>query len=221
MVSDKKNFSWLLVALLAFLFGIPASDYVAVLTPGMERALVISWLLVVGVWSLRGFAVLFRVGLALAGLGVVLSAIAAVTADELFRYASFGALFAFLLVAMLCVGRHVIFGDNVSVNRLVGAVSLYLLVGVAWAIAYTVTEMAAPGSFRGLTAAVNQGWNSDWLYFSFVTMSTLGYGDFAPVSPIARMLAYLQAVFGLFYIAILVAGLVGAFISSRLRNPAD
>jgi hypothetical protein len=221
MDSDKKNFSWLLAALLVFLIGIPVFDYVAVLTPGMERAVVISWLMIVGVWSLRGFAVLFRVGLALAGLGVLLSTIAGLTSNDLLRYGSFAALFAFLLVATWCAGRHVIFGENISVNRLVGAVCLYLLVGVAWAIVYTVTEMIAPGSFDGLTAAMNQGWNSDWLYFSFVTMSTLGYGDFSPVSPIAKMLAYLQAVFGLFYIAILVAGLVGAFISSRLRNPTD
>jgi hypothetical protein len=221
MVPDKKNFSWLLVALLAFLVGIPVFDYVGALTPGMERAVVISWLMIVGVWSLRGFAFLFRVGLALAGLGVLLSAIAGLTEDEIYHYASFAALFAFLLVAIWCAGRHVIFGSIISFNRLIGAVCLYLLVGVAWAIAYTVTEMIAPGSFNGLTAEINQGWNSDWLYFSFVTMSTLGYGDFSPVSPIAKMLAYLQAVFGLFYIAILVAGLVGAYISSRLKTPTD
>ena len=58
-------------------------------------------------------------------------------------------------------------------------------------------------------------WDSEWLYFSFVTMTTLGYGDIAPVSAIARVLAYMQAVFGQFYIAILVAGLVGAYISRR------
>ena len=221
MVSDKKNFSWLLVALLVFFVVMPVSEYVGSLTPAVERALVISWLLVVGVWSLRGFAVLFRVGLALAGLGVLLNAIAVTTADELFHYAAFAALFAFLLVATWCAGRHVIFASAISANRLVGAVCLYLLVGVAWAVAYTVTEMLAPGSFNGLTATINQGWDSDWLYFSFVTMSTLGYGDFAPVSPIAKTLAYLQAVFGLFYIAILVAGLVGAYISSGLKTQSD
>ena len=221
MVSDKKNFSWLLVALLVFLVGMPVLEYVGGLTPAVERALIISWLLVVGVWSLRGFAFLYRLGLVLAGLGVLLNTIAVITADELFLYASFAALFAFLLVAIWCAGRHVIMESDISANRLVGAVCLYLLVGVAWAIAYTVTEMLAPGSFHGLTVEVNQGWGSNWLYFSFVTISTLGYGDITPVSPIARMLAYLQAVFGIFYVAILVAGLVGAFIARRLRNPSD
>ena len=71
------------------------------------------------------------------------------------------------------------------------------------------------GSFQGFEPRMGQGWDSDWLYFSFVTMSTLGYGDISPITPIARMLAYMQAVFGLFYIAILVAGLVGTYISNR------
>jgi len=56
---------------------------------------------------------------------------------------------------------------------------------------------------------------SGWLYFSFITMTTLGYGDVAPVSAFARTLAYLQAIFGQFYIAILVAGLVCAYITAR------
>ena len=218
MFSDKKNFSWLLVALLVFLIGMPVFEYTGALTPGVERALIISWLLVVGVWSLRGFATLFRVGLVLVGVGILLNAIAVMAADDLFLYASFATLFAFLLIAIWCAGMHVIVGSNISGNRLVGAICLYLMVGVAWAIAYTITEMIAPGSFQGLTAEVNQGWDSDWLYFSFVTMSTLGYGDVLPVSPIARMLAYLQAVFGLFYIAILVAGLVAAYTSNRQNN---
>jgi hypothetical protein len=103
----------------------------------------------------------------------------------------------------------------ISANRIIGAVSLYLLLGVFWAVAYTVVEIANPGSFDGLTVRYGQGWDSDWLYFSFVTMTTLGYGDMLPLSAIARMLAYVQAVFGQFYIAILVAGLVSAYLSRR------
>jgi len=59
------------------------------------------------------------------------------------------------------------------------------------------------------------GWDSNWLYFSFVTMTTLGYGDILPVSATARGLAYMQAIVGQFYIAVLVAGLVGAYVSTK------
>jgi uncharacterized membrane protein len=79
-------------------------------------------------------------------------------------------------------------------------------------------EHISPASFQGLSEPLSQGWSIDWLYFSFVTMTALGYGDITPVSATARTLAYLQAVFGQFYIAIFVAGLVSAYISERNRS---
>ena len=57
--------------------------------------------------------------------------------------------------------------------------------------------------------------DSSWLYFSFVTLTTLGYGDITPVSATARSLSFMQAVAGQFYVAVLVAGLVSAYISDR------
>jgi uncharacterized membrane protein len=75
--------------------------------------------------------------------------------------------------------------------------------------------MAWPNSLSGIDLSDSKQWDSGWLYFSFVTMTTLGYGDISPVSAVARTLAYMQAVFGQFYIAILVAGLVSAYISRR------
>ena len=109
-------------------------------------------------------------------------------------------------------------GNEISANRVIGAVSLYLLLGVLWAVAYAVVEMLAPGSFTGFSKALSQGWSSEWLYFSFVTMTTLGYGDLSPLSASARTFAYMQAIFGQLYIAILVAGLVSAYIAERSRS---
>jgi uncharacterized membrane protein len=78
-----------------------------------------------------------------------------------------------------------------------------------------LVDVVSPGSFAGLSPQDGRGWDSAWLYFSFVTMTTLGYGDISPVTATARALAYSQAVFGQFYIAVLVAGLVGAYIARR------
>lgn len=220
MAAETRNFTWLLIALLVFLTGIPVVEQTGMLPPRLFRALIISWLLIIGAWSLRGFGSLFGAGILLAVAGVVLNTIAANAASEAFVFASFIALLGFLLIALWCTASHVVLGTEVSANRLVGALCLYLLLGVAWAVAYTVTEMVSPGSFQGFSPQMGQGWDSDWLYFSFVTMSTLGYGDITPLSPTARMLAYAQAVFGLFYIAILVAGLVGAYISERQNDRA-
>lgn len=218
---QHKNFSWLLVALLVLLVGVPVLDEIELFPERLTRALIVSWLLIVGVWSLRGFGQYFEVGIGLAVAGVVLNAIAVRSGASLFDFGAYGALIVFLLVAIWCTLRQVIFDTEISLNRLVGAISVYLMLGVLWAAAYTVTDLAAPGSFDGPVAIHGGPWDSDWLYFSFVTMTTLGYGDLLPLSGTARLLDYLQAVFGQFYIAILVAGLVSAYISSRQKDAED
>jgi uncharacterized membrane protein len=84
-----------------------------------------------------------------------------------------------------------------------------------WSIAYSVLEYFQPGSFKGLTELAMPAWNPDWIYFSFVTITTLGYGDITPLTQTARSLSFAEAITGQFYIAVLVAGLVSAYISSK------
>jgi hypothetical protein len=211
----KNNFAWLLLALLVFLFLIPIADDLAVLSMPVVRALAFSCLVLIGIWSLRGGGRVYLLGVFFVFFGIVTNALAASFPVPVYQYASFAAMFGFLLTAISYTLARVGKETDISVNRLIGAVCIYLLLGVIWAVAYTVVDMANPGSFKGITPHEGRGWDSEWLYFSFVTMTTLGYGDISPVSAIAKALAYLQAVFGQFYIAILVAGLVSAYISGK------
>jgi len=215
---NKNNFSWLLLALFIFLVIVPATDDLAILSRPIVRALEFSCLLFIGIWSLRGSGRWFSVGIAFVIAGIVFNALAVNLASPVYLYASFAALFAFLLLAISFTLKQIAMATDISPNRLIGAVCVYLLLGVIWAVAYTMLEMISPGSFGGFTPLQGRGWDSEWLYFSFVTMTTLGYGDILPVSATARVLAYMQAVFGQFYVAILVAGLVSALISSRQSN---
>ena len=214
---QEKNFSWLLIALLVFLIANPLAEELG-LSDRLIRGLLFSWLLAIGVWSLRGFGHYFTTGMVLAVGGILLSILAANTAASDFALSSKLALMGFLLLAVRCTLSQIVLSNEVSVNRLVGAISLYLLLGVLWAAAYAALELISAGSFEGGVVTGPNGWGSDWLYFSFVTMTTLGYGDITPISPLARLLAYLQAVFGMFYIAIFVAGLVGAYVSDRTSS---
>jgi hypothetical protein len=216
-MSQKKNFSWLLSALLVFLVVVPVAEDFGLISTRVMRVVMFSWLLAFGVWSLRGFGRLFPIALGLAIAGIILSILTVSTPGDSFSFSSFAAAFGFILIAVWATATQVVVGNEVSANRVVGAVSLYLLLGVLWAIAYAVLEMASQGSFQGLSEPISQGWSNDWLYFSFVTMTTLGYGDITPLTATARTLAYMQAVFGQFYIAILVAGLVSTYISERSR----
>ena len=218
---DKNNFSWLLLALLVLLFGVPIADDLTISTAPAVRALLFSCLLMIGVWSLRGTGRAFTLGITFVIIGVLSNILAASFPSQLFILASFVALFAFLLLAISHTLKQVALENVISVNRLVGAICVYLLLGVIWAVAYSVLDLLAPGSFQEFSTIGSQGWDSEWLYFSFVTMTTLGYGDITPVSATAKALAYIQAVFGQLYVAILVAGLVSAYISGRQSSSQD
>ena len=211
----RTNFLYLLIALLIMLIGIPLANDLNLIGAPLVRAFVFSGLLVVGIWSLRGGGRFFTVGMAFVVIGVVLNIVATQTQSPFFHYGSLLSLVGFLAVAITFTLAQVVVGTDINANRLIGAVCVYLLLGVIWAMAYTLTELVLPGSFGGFTPMADFGWDSEWLYFSFVTMTTLGYGDILPLSGTARGLAYMQAIVGQFYIAVLVAGLVGAYVSRR------
>lgn len=214
----RTNFFYLLIALLVLLVVIPLADDQDLVSAPLIRGLVFSCLLVIGVWSLRGGGRYFTVGIAFVIVGVVLNVLAIYISVQGLQHASILALIGFMLVAIAYTMKQVAIGSEINANRIVGAVCVYLLLGVIWAMAYTIIEMISPGSFSGFSPIVDLGWDSEWLYFSFVTMTTLGYGDILPVSATARGFAYMQAIVGQFYIAVLVAGLVGAYVSKRNRN---
>ncbi len=207
-----------MLALFVFLVIVPVAEDLTIVSRPVIRALAFSCLVLIGIWSLRGSRRPFFIGITFVISGIVFNVLAVNLASPVYLYASFAALFAFLLVAISFTLKQVAMETDISPNRLVGAVCVYLLLGVIWAVAYTMLEMILPGSFGGFTPLQGRGWDSEWLYFSFVTMTTLGYGDILPLSATARALAYMQAVFGQLYVAILVAGLVSALISSRQSN---
>jgi voltage-gated potassium channel Kch len=90
---------------------------------------------------------------------------------------------------------------------------VYLLLGLTWAVAYELVALRQPGAFAGTSTEVDA--SQRWLYYSFVTLTTVGYGDVTPVHPIARSLAVLKALTGQLYPAILLAHLVSLEVQSR------
>ncbi len=215
----ENRYSLLLLALLVLLVGVPLADQFLSGDRPLARTVLFSVMLLIGALSLPAGSNTMRIGMALAVISIVLN-IAAHNAPGSSLFGLFMAsTFGFLLVAVVSTLRDVAFSTRVSLDRLVGAICVYMLLGLLWAIGYTLVELASPGSFNGIEHASDGSWRSDWLYFSFVTMTTLGYGDISPITPLGRLLAYMQATVGLFYIATLVAGLVGAYASTH--GPED
>jgi hypothetical protein len=102
----------------------------------------------------------------------------------------------------------------VTAELILGAINVYLMIGMAFAFLYGLIEHLQPGSFTGLAAFSGAPERViEFVYFSFVTMTTLGYGDVSPLTSYAMTASYAEAMFGQLYLAILVARLVGLYIA--------
>jgi Ion channel len=124
---------------------------------------------------------------------------------------------SFMLLAV-CAGimRHVLAPGRVTLRRIEAAVIAYMLIGLIFAGIYDIEESLSPGSFAGDGYESAQPRNhGDFIFFSFVTLTSTGYGDFIPVHPIARSLAIFEAMCGQFFVAVVLARLVSLEIAGR------
>jgi len=122
-------------------------------------------------------------------------------------------LIAFVVANLL---RFVLRAPSVNVEVLCASISAYLMLGLLWTVAYWLVDQLTPGAFAFNTNAGKhsiRGFNA--FYFSFITLSTVGYGDITPVSKVARMLSAMEAMTGLLYVAVLIARLVALYSSPK------
>lgn len=127
---------------------------------------------------------------------------------------------AFFLCVTMVVFHRTFTEPHVSVDTLFGTVCVYLLMGLAWAGAYTFIENVTPGSFKlgGAPDSINAPLWSDLLFFSFTALTTVGYGDMTPVTSQARSLATMESTAGVLYLAVLVARLLGLHLGGDQRE---
>lgn len=117
------------------------------------------------------------------------------------------AVFSLLLSGV--VFHHIFRVGHVTVHRISGAVAAYILIGLVFAFLYDAIERLAPGSFNFATAgARGTTLNDPMAYFSFTTLTTLGYGDVTPQTPLTQSLANVEALIGQLFPAILISRLV-------------
>lgn len=110
---------------------------------------------------------------------------------------------------------YVLRSGRVTADRIFAAICVYMLIGYGWAFVYALLDEILPGSFAALTEASRNDYTQrvmQFRYFSFMTLTTVGYGDVLPRSDAARTLAALEAVMGQIYLTVLVARLVGLHI---------
>ncbi len=127
-----------------------------------------------------------------------------------------GLVIGFIVMLSVVLARDVfVRAKTVDAQVIYGAMSLYLLIGFCFAYAYAAAEQFNPGSIRGLSDGNAKQGLIEFFYFSFITLTTLGYGDMAPVKPVARGLSMVEALFGQIYLAVVIARVVAMSMLRR------
>lgn len=123
----------------------------------------------------------------------------------------------FLSVIVYNIIRQIVLSRDVSVNMILGVITIYILFGM---VAGEVNQMIHYFDTKAFAGNLNPGEVADLRYYSFVTMTTLGYGDIAPVSKIARASAVFFSLVGQIYLAVVIALIVGKYVShsGRMTN---
>lgn len=217
----ENNFAFLLSALLFFFMLLPVlrlylrqSAETELLKNYLPAAF--SILILIGVWGIQGNRRFFHLGLALALMQVGLAIAEQTIHVPAIKIGAALNVLGFCVLNAYLGARHVFSWRRADANTLIGAVCVYLLLGLIWALFYMLFAYLWPeGSFNGLAYHENAVEFDNFLYYSFVTLTSSGYGDITPINPVLRTLAYLEMLAGQFYMAILVAGLVGLFMGKR------
>jgi len=213
-VSDKNNFLYLVVSLVILLLaGALVDQFPSDLGQHILQAVTVITL-ASAIVGFRTSRLHIRTGIGFT-VSVLMIVILGILLDEAgLSYLHLFVLFLFYTWATWLAAKQVLFSGRIDGNKIVGAICIYLLIGIMWGLLYLFLAQTIPGAFNGLEQAVWYENFADVAYYSFVTLTTLGYGDISPVTPLARFLVYMEAIVGVFYMAILVASLIGARIST-------
>lgn len=159
----------------------------------------------------------FIFGLVLATIALSMAWFAQHVALHLLGLISYAALYIFTILHILA---HLLYSEETNTEEIYGATSVYILLGLTWATLYEIIHLLYPGSFdispiQNLDNLIN--W-SDFLYYSFTTLTTLGYGEIVPVTSQARSLAILESITGVIFIAVMVARVIGMSIVQQMKS---
>ena len=178
--------------------------------------------LLVAVWGVKSDEFLLNKAF-IFPLAIIFSSFSGYWLDDAgFEFIHLLLMLIFFISTAIQTSKQVLFSGEIDGNKILGAICLYMLLGLIWALTYTLSQLYFGSAFTGLSESTD--WYlvfPDFVYFSFVTLTTLGFGDISPTLPITRFLVYLQAIVGQFYLAILVASLVGSRMTNVNSNSSN
>ena len=217
-LNAQNNFLYLAISLLAMLFALPLANQ---LPQGFAywilKAITLATIIIC--YTSLNFGRPWRI---FSGALVLLMLSSGILRDQ-FNWGA--ATFVDLVVILLffvslaySASRRVLLKGEVDTNKIVGAFTIYLLFGLIWSTLYLCVLEFSPTAFNGIEYTE---WSDNFAtttYFSYVTLTTLGYGDISPAEPLSRVLVFLEAMTGTFYMAVVVASLIGSHVNRGKPN---
>ena len=221
---NVRRFGSLLAALLALMVVTPFLPESRMPLPVVS--VLFSVLMIASVYAVSQHTRVLVVGLVLATPTLVLKWITKVDAPVAIMVIDHAASIVFLSFVIAVLLSRILRQQDVTADTIYGGICVYLLAGVAWAYGYDLIETVVPGSFAfgegalpdDFSPATQTEQSRRFFFFSFVTLTTLGYGDITPVTQQARAIAILEAVVGPLFLAIFIARLVGLHMVQARRE---
>ena len=200
----------LLIALLLLIFIVPAIP-----SRGLHSArILLSVIVISGLFAADFSKTAFRILATIGTLVITATAVDLVFPDS--QYLNILAFFLntlFFVIVTIALVAHVTLAREVFSSTMLCAINSYLLIGLTLSIFLLILDLFIPGSFTQIEAS--EGSLSSFIYYGFVTLTTLGYGDITPDTPLARSLASFTALFGQLYLVIIMALIIGKFLRGK------
>lgn len=204
---SQSKFLWLLIALVTLLFIYPLVE-----NHHLESWIVMAlglFVLLAALWSVADNKRTLLIG-ALVGVPTVAFNWSPLWGNTTLRIVALTFGLCFYIYINYHLIKSVLRAPKVTGDIVAGSIAVYLLLGITWAAFYTGVDYLVPNSFNVIDPLNPKDdlTRPDFLYFSFTTLSTLGYGDILPIKPVARTFAYMEAMVGVVYVAVFVGRIV-------------
>ena len=215
-IPRQHAFQWRFRYLLIFLLLLAGLKPLAEIFDGLEAvlSLVLTAILISAINAVSQKKVIAIIGIILAAPVLITTWSGYFFEQEWFRVTADLSGILFFTFLAYTIFTFVISQDTITKDLIAGTAVVYLLMALAWMFAYRTLETVHPGSLY-ISDSHIIGHEFPFLYFSFVTITTLGYGDIYPVTTVTRTLASLEALIGQIYLVFTVARLVGMYSSEK------
>jgi len=215
---DRRKNLWrnnliLFFALLILIFIAPVVEHHSVLITRIALVLTV----ITGIYAAEYKKKVFKLLITL-GIAVLITMILAIIFPKItiLRILSFFLMISSITLSTIALITHMIGAGSVEKSTILCAINSYLMLGLMASVLFILLDLFVPNSF--LNMETEMGNLSSYIYFGFVTLTTLGYGDITPDAPLARSFTTLVAVGGQLYLVIIMALIIGQFLNSKKED---